>query len=1155
MKITTRLLVLLCALMTFTVANAQNKGSTVRMRTSAKVGDVLRIYATPFNGQTVSGGVENADFFGEYRVTDPSKDIVIEGELDNLEVYGCSLTDIFFDKAPELSILKCYENNLTTLDVSNCPKLSILYCNDNQIRALDVSANPNIEKVECANNQLTSLNLGNASHLKRVDCCNNQLTTVNTASCPELEDFYAAHNQFESLNLSANKKLWWIKAFCNKIDKKMDTFVANLPKATQSMSILYIIDSKEAGEANRMSAKQVNAALEKGWLVCDYMNGIETSESLIGAVYRGYDYVPSYGDNVLTLSTNKQVGESITLKISSTKDVLIEGVKESAPYIGQQTYTLTSQTLTIKGSIDKFECTGQRLSSLTFEGTNSPLKELICSNNELTELVVRNMKSLEKIECQENKIAKFMVTGCDALFRIDSYRNNLNGSAMSMFLGSLYDDTKKQERNEPVAYIIDSKAPEGMENNLCYKDDIQATRNKGWKLKDYINGGNWGFGQDIIGEDKELPDQYVTIETLSDYISVKVVMKNNSSIPMVEGAEIMAWNENNLMLKMQEGGVAKVYGDITELFAPISAIDAINVDHLTSLTTLHCGFNNISTLDLSKNANLQVLSCEGNKLTSLDLTGTSVYSLICYANNIEGEAMTALVNSLPEGTEQNKGIIVVVDGSFKDEVGMPREHNICLTSDIEAAKKRMWVVCDLNGGAETLREYTGYDGEFLSTGLGFSYSMKELSRSFGSGVEDKGDNTYNVTKPISILAGDNFNLEDQANVTMQTGAVMNFYGEAAMRPKNGATFHVAGIEEGEWGGLYFKECQKDVHVSKIDFKGIVVKYGASGKFFMDHCSLSNTPACKLSKNGSVNISFASEVNITNSTFTDNEHPGISTGANTNAAITIEGCTFKNNTTLNRNQPQINISTGGDLPVVVRNNTVIGNPELTMVGGISVSNMMGKAGENYIELIGNTVTDNRYGITVLGKSNSIIKDNILKNNDKETNPMNGGSGISLYDSNYTGLKSHVEGNVIEGSLWGITVIGCTDVNIGKTCVGKDDPTYNRGGNVFKNNGNNGVLYDLYNNSNRTVYAQGNTWNVEEQTQEAIETVIFHKHDDESLGEVIFWNDGVGIENVENDDILSNIVAIYDINGVQRSSLATGLNIVRYANGTVKKIYIR
>jgi hypothetical protein len=92
--------------------------------------------------------------------------------------------------------------------------------------------------------------------------------------------------------------------------------------------------------------------------------------------------------------------------------------------------------------------------------------------------------------------------------------------------------------------------------------------------------------------------------------------------------------------------------------------------------------------------------------------------------------------------------------------------------------------------------------------------------------------------------------------------------------------------------------------------------------------------------------------------------------------------------------------------------------------------------------------------------------------------------------------------MEGGLWGITIVtGAPNVNLGKI-ENRDAEDYNPGNNTFVNNGNGGVLYDLYNNSTNTVYAQGNTWNVNEQTEEEIEKVVFHQHDNASLGQVIF-----------------------------------------------------
>ena len=184
-------------------------------------------------------------------------------------------------------------------------------------------------------------------------------------------------------------------------------------------------------------------------------------------------------------------------------------------------------------------------------------------------------------------------------------------------------------------------------------------------------------------------------------------------------------------------------------------------------------------------------------------------------------------------------------------------------------------------------------------------------------------------------------------------------------------------------------------------------------------------------------------------------------------------------------------------------------------------------------------------------------------------MAGGAGISIYDY---GTKPNVTitGNTIEGNLWGITVLGGENVNIGKV-DNPDADDYNPGHNTFKNNGNGGALYDLYNNSALTIYAQGNHWSVDEQTAEKIESVIFHKPDDAKLGEVIYtpaW-DGEGSVNeiaseairyadgkvyAEGADIL-----VYTLGGAlvaransvaDLSALASGVYVAR-ANGKVLK----
>ena len=163
---------------------------------------------------------------------------------------------------------------------------------------------------------------------------------------------------------------------------------------------------------------------------------------------------------------------------------------------------------------------------------------------------------------------------------------------------------------------------------------------------------------------------------------------------------------------------------------------------------------------------------------------------------------------------------------------------------------------------------------------------------------------------------------------------------------------------------------------------------------------------------------------------------------------------------------------------------------------------------------------------------------------------GGSCVSIYDSS-SSANIYMEGNWMEGGLWGITVpTGAPNINLGKI----DDPEaadYNPGNNTFVNNGNNGELYDLFNNGTATIWAQGNTWNVIVQDEESIEGVIYHQADDPSKGLVIFMpphQNNTAVEEIEAAQ--ENDGLYYNLMGIPTSNPANGIFI---HNG--KKILVK
>lgn len=230
--------------------------------------------------------------------------------------------------------------------------------------------------------------------------------------------------------------------------------------------------------------------------------------------------------------------------------------------------------------------------------------------------------------------------------------------------------------------------------------------------------------------------------------------------------------------------------------------------------------------------------------------------------------------------------------------------------------------------------------------------------------------------------------------------------------------------------------------------------------------------------------------IQNNTFYKNDLPAVSSGANQEVSAYILNNIIEKNTQSNQNKPQINMGPTGADTLIIKGNTIIGDPNITKAGGISVSNFLGYNVITKIE--DNIIQNNRYGITIAGgNAYALIKGNTIEDNNTQNNPAVGGSGISLNSSSNT-QSIIVRENEIRGNLWGITVISQASIDLGTS----SDLGYNK----FDNNGNNGVTYALYNNTDHNISAIGNCWieSNENASSTEIEDVIFHENDDSSLG---------------------------------------------------------
>jgi hypothetical protein len=413
--------------------------------------------------------------------------------------------------------------------------------------------------------------------------------------------------------------------------------------------------------------------------------------------------------------------------------------------------------------------------------------------------------------------------------------------------------------------------------------------------------------------------------------------------------------------------------------------------------------------------------------------------------------------------------------------------------------------------------------DFVTDGTGNVYTFNSLSQIEGTGVTLQDDGSYLVSTNFTIAEGDVLQLQNNDLIKMANGVQITVNGNADFTPADTAVV-TRDNDESKPKGFWMLGENGNANLKNVTFEYVGVVFGGlNSSLHADNCTFTLHNG-KSSSSGALSFNASCGGNIVeNCYFIENTLNAIGNGASNPVGIIIRNCLFWHNTTDNRNKPQINLTCAGDYDVYITGNEVIGG-QFTMSGGIGVSNMMGMGHTGKVYIEDNYIADNRYGITTIGSMDAIIKNNTMIDNCYETNANNGGSCVSIYDSS-SSANVYMEGNWMEGGLWGITVpSGAPNINLGKV----EDPEaedYNPGNNTFVNNGNNGVLYDLFNNGTATIWAQGNTWNVAEQTEENIEEVIYHQVDDPSKGLVIFIPAKGNGSNVEEIDAAQQADGLY------------------------------
>ena len=351
-------------------------------------------------------------------------------------------------------------------------------------------------------------------------------------------------------------------------------------------------------------------------------------------------------------------------------------------------------------SLTIFRIVSSNLTSLDLS-KNVHLTTVDCSDNQLTSLILPKTTSLQSITCYSNK---FPLEGMDVLI-----------DGLPMVSGGQL----------KVASLL-------KEVNACTTEHVARAKAKGWAV--YNSSGEDYKGKKIIAQISEeiFPD-----DAFRTYLSNNKDYDKDGYLTEEETTFIDIWNKN---IKSLEGiekftTMESLYCDnnqltsldlskntvLTSLGCSNNQLTSLDLSKNTKLTNLRCYSNQLTSLDLSKNTALTRLDCSYNKLTSLNLSeNTALAYLWCYSNQLTildlsknnaltevncamnkilGDKMDDFISSLP----------LVTDGKLWLTQAILNDEQICYCYHVNEAVDKGWKVYSFY--SEDLTTYGSYNGE------------------------------------------------------------------------------------------------------------------------------------------------------------------------------------------------------------------------------------------------------------------------------------------------------------------------------------------------------------------------------------------------------------------------------------------------------------
>ena len=324
---------------------------------------------------------------------------------------------------------------------------------------------------------------------------------------------------------------------------------------------------------------------------------------------------------------------------------------------------LTSLDLSKNTALTYLSCYRNQLTSLDVS-KNTALTELRCDHNQLTSLNVSQNTALTRLECSGNLLTTLNVSKNTALTELHCWGNRLTSLDLS-------NQTNLGTRSISTQYWVTkaAKLADGRVGIDIGADEIDWSRvselkGDGTEMEAVFSGqylviadkvddcpGTVTYQYDtqypteattmaveIIVDLSELPSGIFLNEQYFPDANFRAVLASKFGIN--EGDELSMTNLRTTSIDANGCGIKDLTGIehftvLETLSAYFNQLTSLDVSKNTELTKLNCSYNQLTSLDVSQNTALTMLNCDNNQLTSLDLSkNTALTSLDCGRNQL-----------------------------------------------------------------------------------------------------------------------------------------------------------------------------------------------------------------------------------------------------------------------------------------------------------------------------------------------------------------------------------------------------------------------------------------------------------------------------------------------------------------------------------------